>query len=146
MSVFKSFSVASKTVKFNIKRYLCFFVMLFLIQTLFSSVLVLYTNNNSNQVEYLENTYDYHLQLQNLNDVQYSYIVDRYNNQPEGEEFFEVVSGTRSEIAGISRYRYDLNIKFYGNVSSCYKVFGAKYYKSLESEGKFKEFVTPLLR
>ncbi len=144
--MFKSFALAVRSVKYNYKRYLCFFVMLFVIQTLFSAVLVLYANNNSNQVEYLENNYDYHLKLQNLNDVQFSYIADQHNKQPEEEEFFSIVKITRSEIAGIGRNRYEISIHFDGKPTSCYKVFSAKFYGSLEDEGEFDEFITPLLK
>lgn len=142
MSLLKNLSAAKKNIIYNYKRYLCFFVMLFLIQTLFASVLVLYSNNNSNELEYLEEKYNYHLQLQNLNDEQFYYLL----NAEQGEvPFFEVIKGTQTNISGTNSYRYDIYIKFItSDVKSGYESYKAKYYPVVEEEGDFKELLTPL--
>ena len=118
--------------------------MLFIIETLLSSVITLYVNNNRNQRAFLEENYTYHLQLQNLSDTQYYYIVNL--KEPENQETFSFVEGHAYRISGTNTYRYDINIRFLGSVPDSYKSFKSKYYKAIEDIGEFKEFETPLLK
>ena len=140
----KRIKLSVKSVFFNYKRYICFIVMLFIIETLFSAVITLFANNNRNQLSYLEDNYTYHLQLQNLSETQYYYIVNL--REPESQATFSFVEGHAYRIFGTNTYRYDINIKFLGSVSSSYKIFKLKYYESIKNDGEFKEFETPLLK
>jgi|GEM_PF-5605284 len=146
MRFFDQVKVSVKSVFFNYKRYLCFFVVLFIIETLISAVITLNVNNTTNQLDYLESRYNYHVQLQNLDQSQYYYIVNI--KEPENSETFELVHGVRHTIAGTNTYRYDLDIRFYENVSSNYASFVSNYYQRIlnAGENEFKEFQTPLLK
>ena len=140
----KRIKLSVKSVFFNYKRFICFFVMLFIIETLFSAVITLYVNNNRNQLSYLEENYTYHLQLQNLSETQYYYIVNL--REPEKQQTFSFVEGHAYRISGTNTYRYDINLRFLGSVSSSYNSFKSRYYKSIGDDGEFKEFATPLLK
>ena len=139
----KRIKLSVKSVFFNYKRYLCFFVMLLIIETLFSAVITLFVNNNRNQERLLEETYNYHLQLQDLNQTQYYSVVNI--QQPENQEYFEIVEGHKYQISGTNRWRYDVNIRFYDNVADNYEKFAGAHYEDIAEDGTFSEFRTPLL-
>lgn len=144
MSLFKNLSSAKKNITYNYKRYICFLVILFLIQTLFAFVLVLYANNNANELNYLEDEYDYHLQLQNLTRDQFYYILDKSNN--DMNPYFEVTRGTETQISGTSNVRYDMYIKFLDrDVDFDYNVFNSSLEKDIAELGEnYQVFLSPL--
>lgn len=144
MALFKNLSSAKKNITYNYKRYICFLVILFLIQTLFASVLVLYTNNNANELAYLESEYSYHLQVQNLNREQFYYLVDNsdYSERP----YYEVVRGTETTIAGTNKVRYDIYVKFLDrDVDLDYTMFHSMLENRVSPMGEdYQEYLSPL--
>lgn len=162
----KNCSMAKKTVFWDFSRYACFFVMLILLQTLFSTVLILRVNNQRTQREYLESLYTneqgyvYHAVLQGLSADQYAYVlaVERAqapsgaDQQDTGNYDFAVVGGmeTTHHLTDGSTYAvYDLEIQFLKkDLRGCYNRFSELLFEPLEKMNARTRFTcveTPLL-
>ncbi|MGM9636528.1 MAG: FtsX-like permease family protein [Eubacteriales bacterium] len=159
----KNVSMAFKTLFWRFGRYACFFILLFLLQCLFSTILLLRVNIQSHQRDYLEEQYTnsqgyvYHLRLLGLSDSQFSIV--RYEelsqksemgSDEEGKErYFMIAGGTQYErqlTTGTSYRVYDVDIQFTGdNIRSCYSLFADTLFTALNDEGEFSYFETPLL-
>lgn len=161
VSIQRDIRLAYKNLFYNFGRYICFFILLFLIQSLFSTVLLLQYNHNTSQKSYLEEQYTYqkadgtsgevyHLVLQSLSETQYATLRQWEERQTESTQYFKIVGGyyTTGELTTGTTYRiYDLYIQFTGDtVSDDYQLFQNSYYSILEEDGEFTEFVTPLLQ
>lgn len=154
----KNFSMACKTIFWDFGRYACFFVLLFLLQCLFSTVLILRVNNLQTENDYLENQYTnqegyvYHITLQGLSESQHSVIRAAERSFDEESAYFSVVGGTRYTrhlTDGSTYIVYDLEIQFLKpDLKACYRQFSNSYFERLEDlndRTKFVAVTTPLL-
>ncbi|MGM9680501.1 MAG: FtsX-like permease family protein [Eubacteriales bacterium] len=159
----KNVSMAFKTLFWRFGRYVCFFILLFLLQCLFSTILLLRVNIQSHQRDYLEAQYTnsqgyvYHLRLLGLSDSQFSIVryeelsqkSEEASDEDGKERYFMIAGGTQYErqLTTGTVYRvYDVDIQFTGdNIRSCYSLFTDTLFTALEDEGEFTCFETPLL-
>ena len=153
------FNLAKKSLLFNYKKYICFVIVLLLVQTVLSSVILIQYNYGKNQEQFLEEKYTnsqgmlYHVRLRNLNETQYSELRILELSQTEEDVYFQIAGGTESyyELESGSRFKiFDIDIKFITEVTGsslreCYNRFRESAYPALQSEGNYDEFVTPLL-
>ncbi|MBO4355984.1 MAG: ABC transporter permease [Clostridia bacterium] len=152
-------NLAKKTLVFNKKKFVCFAIVLLLVQILFSSVLMIQYNYGHNQEKFLEEKYTndqgevFHIRLRNLDDVQYSQLRLLELSQTEEDVYFKIAGGKISSYeleTGSSFKIYDIDIHFITEITGmslrkCYDRFVSDCYADLRSEGDFEEFVTPLL-
>ena len=75
----RSIKTAWKTVFFNFKQYLCFFVAIIIVELLFGMMTV--SNDNNNDVEYarVSHQYDYHMSFMGVNESQYTILYNGAN-------------------------------------------------------------------
>ena len=59
---------------FNFKQYVSFFAALFIIQTFYGLIAVSNANNNVIEYQHVQDEYDYHMVLRDLNEDQYLYL------------------------------------------------------------------------
>lgn len=150
-TVKRDMKLSLKTIRFEFPRFLCFFVVLFLLQGLFCSILTLYTNNQRTQLTYLESEYRtatgelYHLKLLGCNETQRAILHNIDMDQDEGQEIFTLLGADITQTADGSLRQYDLYIRFEKNVEESYQTFRARYELALSEEGPYTEAPTLLL-
>lgn len=141
----KDLKMAVTTIKYNRKRYIAFFIVILLLQSLFSSVLILNIINNTSTAKTASDKYDYHLNLKDLNDAQAYYIINQEKELSKEEKYFKIAGMQRGIDEANSQYKYDLQIEFIGSsVLRCYDTFVDMYYPTVMGYGDFTETLSPL--
>ena len=87
----KDLKMATTTLKYNKKRYVCFLLVILLLQSLFSSVIILNEINNNASSQLSEDEFDYHLDLKDLNDSQAYYIINAEKELTEDLKYFKII-------------------------------------------------------
>lgn len=142
----KDLKMAVTTLKFNKRRYISFILVILLLQSLFSSVIILNEINKSASDGLASDKYDYHLDLKDLNDSQAYYLVNAERELGEEEKYYQI-TGMQKGTDGSSRFKYDIQIEFIGtSIPECYNAFVNMYYGTLTSYGEFSESFSPLFK
>jgi len=142
----KDLKMARTTLKFNKKRYISFLLIILLLQSLFSSVIILNKINNSASRNLTKDEYGYHLDLKDLNDSQAYYIVNAENELTEEEKYYKIVGMQKGNVTP-TQFKYDIQIEFIGaSVPACYQAFVNMYYSTLDSYGDITESFSPLFK
>ncbi len=71
----RNIKLAFKTVTFHFKEYLCFYVAVLIIQTLFGIIIMSSANNIKTEEKEVGDNYGYHLSITGLNKKQYDYMM-----------------------------------------------------------------------
>ena len=87
----RSIKIAVKSVFFNFKQYVCFFVALFIIQMFYGLMSVSYANNNDVEYSHVTAEYDYHMVLRDLNPDQANYIFNDSGAVFKNDLIFKIV-------------------------------------------------------
>ncbi len=146
----RSLTIAWKSVFFNFKQYSCFFAALFIIQMFYGLISVSAGNNNKVEYQHVQNEYDYHMVLRDLNEDQYLYLFNNSGSVFKNDTIFEIMQVDENMNYMSGRPRFDVYLFFVRNKDiSCVR-FYSKYLEPLKSLGREGEtFViteTPLLR
>jgi hypothetical protein len=147
----RDIQLSLKTIRFEFPRYLCFFVVLFLLQGLFCSILTLYSNNDRTQLAYLEGEYRtqsgslYHLKLLGCNETQRAILHNLDLDQDEEKKIFTLLGADVTQTTDGRERRYDLYIQFEDEVEESYRKFRTLYRTAMEAEGPYNEAKTLLL-
>jgi len=114
----RNLTIAWKSVFFNFKQYLCFFVALFIIQMFYGLMSV--SNANNNDVEYVHVTeeYDYHMVLRDLNVDQANYLFNDSGAVFKNDIVFDIVRYDENLNYMTNRTRYDVYLFFRGETDS----------------------------
>ncbi len=146
----RDLKLSLKTIRYEFPRYLCFFVILFLLQGLFCSILTLYSNNDRTQMTYLESEYRtqsgsiYHLKLLGCSDTQRALLHNFDMDQDEDDKLFTLLGADVTQTEGGAR-RSDLYIQFEEDVEESYRRFVQRYSAALAETGQYVEAPTLLL-
>lgn len=178
----RNVKIAWKSVFFNFKQYSCFFAAIFIIQLLFGMMAI--SANNNNSVEYQQikqeqkltlrdengdpelddegqiQKVDYHYEIHNLNQSQYSYLA-KYKSEngafDEQKQLYVILDTVErmNEKTGtpmydvFMRFGKEKNLEDSAKVNQYYKEFEKNYLEKLEtlSDGteKFQTKTTMLL-
>ncbi len=151
----KNVKMASKNLFTKFRQYACFFLLLFLLQSLLCTTLSIRYNYERSQKEILERQFTnnngivYHVKLLGLNSTQYAALTQYESRQSDEDRFFQIAGGEISDgmlETGTEYSVYDVEIAFIGdNKGACYDEFCTRFYESLKEEGEFDEYITPLL-
>lgn len=149
--------MAKNTLSREFKRYIAFFVAIFLLQAVFCALISVRANYARSEEKYLgekyinDNGLTYHLRLLSLTPEQYAMLTQFEAAQTEETKFFSIVGGTIStgSLTTGTKYKiYDVELAFDGDkmsISNAYDLFSGSYYPSLSDAGDFDEYRTPLL-
>ena len=141
----RDIKLSLKTIRFEFPRFLCFFVVLFLLQGLFCSILTLYFNNDRTQLDYMESEYRapngelYHLKLLGCTETQRAILHNFDMDQEEEKKIFTLLGADITQTADGSRRQFDLYIRFEGDVEESYQTFRARYSYALSEQGPYIE-------
>jgi len=142
----RSIKIAWKSVFFNFKQYLCFFVAVIIVQLLFGMMSV--SNDNNNDVEYAHVTeqYNYHMAFMGANSNQLRVLNEGANEVFKSDRIFEIVRCDSYYDAVIDDEAYDIYIRFIkDDLDKTVKRFKIKYEPTLEELGEYNKYETPLM-
>ncbi|MBQ5886490.1 MAG: ABC transporter permease, partial [Clostridia bacterium] len=146
----RSLTIAWKSVFFNFKQYVSFFAALFIIQTFYGLIAVSNANNDIIEYQHVQNEYDYHMVLRDLNEDQYLYLVNNSAAVFKNDTIFKILRYDENRNYMTGQDRYDMYLFFVRDKDISCDRFYNKYLEPLKSLGREGEsFViteTPLLR
>ena len=135
---------------FNFKQYISFFAALFIIQTFYGLIAVSNANNDIIEYQHVQNEYDYHMVLRDLNEDQYLYLVNNSAAVFKNDTIFKILRYDENRNYMTGQDRYDMCLFFVRDKDISCDRFYNKYLEPLKSLGREGEsFViteTPLLR
>ncbi|MBQ7715728.1 MAG: ABC transporter permease [Clostridia bacterium] len=119
----RNLKIAWKSVFFNFKQYLCFFVALFIVQMFYGVMAISTSNNNVVEQKHVEEEYDYDLALYNLNEYQHNIVVNYNNNKvlkaareskylTNEEDGDPIVYSYKNDVTKEEYNRYDVYVNF----------------------------------
>ena len=139
-----NFIYAIKNIRYHLKDYSCFFIAVFVIQTVLGIISFCYYNNNAIDYQHATAEYTNHITLENLNFEQYDHFINnnKYSNR-QGDLFFEISKVVKRN----NGERYDVYVTFTKNPVKYASAFENRYYSDLEeySDGNYSIIRTPLL-
>ena len=135
---------------FNFKQYVSFFAALFIIQTFYGLIAVSNANNNVIEYQHVQDEYDYHMVLRDLNEDQYLYLENNSAAVFKNDTIFKILRYEQNRNYMAAQNRYDMYLYFVRDKDISCERFYNKYLEPLKSLGREGEsFViteTPLLR
>ena len=135
---------------FNFKQYVSFFAALCIIQTFYGLIAVSNANNDIIEYQHVQNEYDYHMVLRDLNEDQYLYLVNNSAAVFKNDTIFKLLRYEENRNYMTGQDRYDMYLFFVRDKDISCDRFYNKYLEPLKSLGREGEsFViteTPLLR
>ena len=135
---------------FNFKQYVSFFAALFIIQTFYGLIAVSNANNNVIEYQHVQDEYDYHMVLRDLNEDQYLYLENNSAAVFKNDTIFKILRYEQNRNYMTGQNRYDMYLYFVRDKDISCERFYNKYLEPLKSLGREGEsFViteTPLLR
>ncbi len=150
----RNLTIAWKSVFFNFKQYLCFFVALFIVQMFYGLMSVSNANNNDVEYSHVNEEYDYHMVLRDLNVDQANYLFNDSGAVFKNDIVFDIVRYDENLNYMTNRTRYDVYLFFRGDTDAKRDVNEARFREnyvpdltSLAREGEsYGISVTPLHR
>ncbi|MBE6724407.1 MAG: ABC transporter permease [Ruminococcaceae bacterium] len=146
----RSISIAWKTVFFNFRQYLPFFIAIVIVQLLYGMMTVSNDNNNNVEYRHVMEQYDYHMVLKGLNDTQARYLIDDNGGAVfKSDILFDVVHMEQYRNNMTGEERYDVYLLFKPELKSSVKRFTQTTEKELaglaEEGTSFTKSTTPLM-
>lgn len=145
----RNIKLSAKSVFYNIKQYSWFFCAIILIQTFISTMSLAAFNNDSVGLELLNEEYDYHIVLKNINADQYLLLENDTSVKFERNRFFAIKNVVQHGESGSFDLRYDVYIRFNFDPKESYQRFNNHFAKNLElfnAKGNWSEYKTPLFQ
>ena len=146
----RSISIAWKTVFFNFKQYLPFFIAIIIVQVLYGMMTVSNDNNNNVEYNHIMEQYDYHMVLKGLNDTQARYLIDDNGGAVfKSDILFDVVHMEQYRNRMTGEERYDVYLLFKPELKSTVKRFTQTTEKDLAglaAEGTSFTIISPSAR
>lgn len=142
--------IAAKSVFFNFKQYMCFFLAIFIIQTFYGIMAVSTSNNDSVERDHVQEEYSYDMALYNLNEYQHNIVVNYNNNiiyQAAAESFYLIQDDVSyyDEVDRSNRYDVYLTFSEYEKQEAYNKFMKEFYNGTLPVYGEVRSETTALL-
>ena len=123
---------------------------MFIIQMFYGLISVSNANNNQIEYQHVQDEYDYHMVLRDLNEDQYVYLVNNSAAVFKNDTIFKILRSEENRNYMTGSNRYDMFLFFVNDKDVSCDRFYSKYLRPLQSLGREGEaFViteTPLLR
>ena len=125
----RNIKLAFKSVRFHFSQYLCFFIALFVIQMFYGIITMASDNNNDIEWTMVQQEYNYHIVMKDLNTDQYLYMLDDKYTVFKRDYIHDIVNVVERTDPGTNEKIYDLYIKLVGDVDDSMAVFRMRYYE-----------------
>ena len=116
----RSITIAWKTVFFNFRQYLPFFIAIIIVQILYGMMTVSNDNNNNVEYQHVMDQYDYHMVLKGLNDDQARYLINDEGAVFKSDIVFNVVHSEEYVNHFNGEKRYDIYLFFINDLYGLY--------------------------
>lgn len=139
-----NFKRAYKSVRYNYRQYLCFFVAVFVVQMFFWTLTFSTDTNRDNIRRVAEENYEYHIIIRNMNGQQYTILNNEvYYSQFEAQRAYdEVQFETYSDMIGRVTYTAYVNL---ADIKSAGQAFEKDYIRPMKADtNEFDVSYTPL--
>ena len=139
-----SFRYAFKSVRYNLKQYICFFAAVFVIQMMFWTLAIAGDSDKSNVEKVIAGNYEYHIIVQNMNADQYAILNNKvYEKSFEKYRAYEDVQFS-SYTDPLGRVTYTAQVKL-SDMDSASDIFVREYINPMKAAGTdFEVIHTPL--
>lgn len=145
----RHFTIAWKTVFFNFKQFLCFFLAILIVQVLYGMMAVSNANNDAIELAHISEEYDYHMAVKGLNAHQAAYLIENESPVFRSNKIYEIVRAEEYKNEFTGEARYDFFLRFMNNVDRSLQRFEQAYQPNLQAIGtigvSFTKSPTPLL-
>lgn len=136
----RSVTIAKKSIFFNFKQYIYFFVALLIVQMFYGIMTISAYNNEIVERDSATEVYNYDIMLTHLNESQYNKVKDYRGIEYSGAKYYKLVEGTTCEYRDGGDKYYDICIEFTKEDSDKYlEFFKEQYYDTENSKGALLE-------
>ena len=125
----RNIKLAVKSVKFHFSQYMCFFIALFVIQMLYGIITMASDNNNDIEWNMVQEEYNYHIVMKDLNVDQYLYMLDDKYTVFKRDYIHDIVNTVERTDPGTNDKIYDLYIRLVGDADDSMVIFRTRYYE-----------------
>lgn len=143
----RSLKIAWKSVFGSFGQYFCFFAAIIIIQVLFGTISI--SNDNNSNVEYqlIDEEYDYHVSLKNLNYDQMRVIVDDPYATFKSDKIYSVDRLEEYKNFVANEDRFDIYLSFVKDNDFSLNRLNQKYIPDLErlKTHDYSTFISPLV-
>ena len=139
-----NFKRAFKSVRYNYRQYLCFFVAVFVVQMFFWTLTFSTDTNSDNIRRVAQENYEYHVVIRNMNGQQYTILNNEvYYSQFESQRAYEDVKfETYTDMIG--RTTYTAYVKL-ADIKSAGQAFEKDFIRPMKADAnEFDVAYTPL--
>lgn len=142
---FREWKMATKSVLFHFRQFVWFFVVLFIIQSLFLLVMVSSSAKVENVTKRITESYSHHMVVRFANKTQTAYLKQNQKFVFADDHIYDVVSVVNYGDASSSDPRSDVYIRFFGeDKQMACRLFLFYHQNTMESLGDFDYELTPL--
>ncbi len=145
----RHFKAAWKSVFFNFRQYLCFFLAILIVEVLYGMMTVSNANNDAIEFAHIREEYDYHMALKGLNAHQAAYLIENESPAFRSNKLFDIVGTEEYKNEFTGEPRYDFYLYFLNDADRSLTRFEQAYQPNLQALGtigiSFTKSPTPLL-
>lgn len=139
-----NFNRAIKSVRYNYRQYLCFFVAAFVVQMFFWTLTFSTDTNRDNIRRVAQENYEYHVVIRNMNGQQYTILNNEvYYSQFESQRAYEEVKfETYTDMIGRTTYTAYVEL---ADIKSAGQAFEKEFIRPMKADAnEFDVAYTPL--
>jgi len=127
----RNVKIAFKSVIFHYKQYICFFIAVFVVQMFFGIITM--SSDTSNDIEFklVNEEYDYHLVLKDLNSAQYVTIVNDEYTVFKNDHVHDIVRTKQRDEPGSYDSKYDVYIYLLNDPAESFRILNIRYFSEL---------------
>lgn len=139
-----SFLRALKSIRFNYRQYLCFFVAVFVVQMFFWTLTFSTDTDRDNIRRVAEENYEYHIVIRDMNSQQYTILNNKaYVKSFDAQRAYEEIQ-FESYTDLLGRVTYTANVKL-ADIRSAGQAFEKDYIRPMRADAnEFEVVYTPL--
>jgi len=151
----RSLTIAWKSVFFNFRQYLCFFMAIMIVQVLYGTMTVAADNNNHVEYQHVTEEYSYHLIVKDLNETQAYYLMEEEEPIFKSQSVYKIMDIHENLNYMTGKNVYDLYLRLENETDKDFdphyylKLFKDRYVPTLEAynsgEGEYTISTTSLL-
>lgn len=132
----RSFKIAYKSIFFNFKQYVFFFIALLIVQMFYGIMTISAYNNKVVETDSAVSEYNYDIMLSHLNESQYLKIKNYGGSEFSGDKYYKQLEGGTFEYTDDGDKYYDVRLVFTEeNANACLAKFKTQYYNVKDATG-----------
>ncbi len=132
----RSLKIARKSIFFNFKQYIYFFIALLIVQMFYGIMTISAYNNRVVERDSAVSEYNYDIMLSHLNESQYLKVKNYGGSEFSGDKYYKLLEGGTAEYTDGGDKYYDVRLVFTEkDTGACLNKFTDQYYNVKEQKG-----------